>query len=283
MADKKISQLTASTVPLAGTEVLPIVQGGVTKQVSVANLTAGRAVSAGNTTIEATGNALIVGSASRKLFYTPDSSGVAITTKTAQAGAGIYFNDTGDEVYLLTGGNIRATINAAGDTVVNTGNLVIGTSGKGIDFSADGQAAGMTSELLDDYEEGTWTAVVKGLATAGTYEILNNVCRYTKIGNRCFVQCRIRMNSPLTGGGSGSLVVAGLPYAKADTTVAVGAVWFDGIAFTGDPVATFYTFSNTTEMCFRTNNTGGAAGSVDISAVGEFDYINFSLDYEVQA
>lgn len=46
MADLKISQLTASTVPLAGTEVLPIVQGGVTKQVSVANLTVGRAVDA---------------------------------------------------------------------------------------------------------------------------------------------------------------------------------------------------------------------------------------------
>jgi hypothetical protein len=39
MADVKISGLPASTVPLAGTEVLPLVQGGITKQVSVANLT----------------------------------------------------------------------------------------------------------------------------------------------------------------------------------------------------------------------------------------------------
>jgi len=45
MADTKISALTAATTPLAGTEVLPIVQSGTTKQVSVANLTAGRAVS----------------------------------------------------------------------------------------------------------------------------------------------------------------------------------------------------------------------------------------------
>ena len=44
MADTKISGLPASTVPLAGTEVLPIVQSSTTKQVSVANLTAGRAV-----------------------------------------------------------------------------------------------------------------------------------------------------------------------------------------------------------------------------------------------
>lgn len=46
MADLKISQLTGATTPLAGTEVLPIVQSGVTKQVSVANLTSGRFVSA---------------------------------------------------------------------------------------------------------------------------------------------------------------------------------------------------------------------------------------------
>jgi hypothetical protein len=45
MADVKISGLPASTTPLAGTEVLPVVQGGATKQVSIANVTAGRAVS----------------------------------------------------------------------------------------------------------------------------------------------------------------------------------------------------------------------------------------------
>jgi hypothetical protein len=46
MADTKISALPASSTPLAGTEVLPIVQSSATKQVSVANLTAGRAISA---------------------------------------------------------------------------------------------------------------------------------------------------------------------------------------------------------------------------------------------
>jgi hypothetical protein len=52
MADVKISGLPASSVPLAGTEVLPIVQGGQTRQVSIANVTAGRAISA--TTIQST-------------------------------------------------------------------------------------------------------------------------------------------------------------------------------------------------------------------------------------
>ena len=67
MADSKISALPASTTPLAGTEVLPIVQSSTTKQVSVANLTAGRAVSAlsltSTTTLGVTGVSTLTGGA----------------------------------------------------------------------------------------------------------------------------------------------------------------------------------------------------------------------------
>lgn len=58
MADSKISALPASTTPLAGTEVLPIVQSSTTRQVSVANLTAGRAISATQLTLT-TGNLIV--------------------------------------------------------------------------------------------------------------------------------------------------------------------------------------------------------------------------------
>jgi hypothetical protein len=44
MADKKISQLSPATVPLAGSEVLPVVQSNSTLKVSVSDLTAGRQV-----------------------------------------------------------------------------------------------------------------------------------------------------------------------------------------------------------------------------------------------
>lgn len=48
MANTKISALTAATTPVAGTEVLPIVQSSATKQLSIANLTVGRAVTVGS-------------------------------------------------------------------------------------------------------------------------------------------------------------------------------------------------------------------------------------------
>ena len=53
MADKKISALTAASTPLAGTEVLPIVQSGATVKVAVSDLTAGRAISATQITLTA--------------------------------------------------------------------------------------------------------------------------------------------------------------------------------------------------------------------------------------
>lgn len=54
MADLKISQLTGATTPVAGTEVLPIVQSGSTKKVSIDNLTTGKYVPANGMTFPAT-------------------------------------------------------------------------------------------------------------------------------------------------------------------------------------------------------------------------------------
>lgn len=68
-----------------------------------------------------------------------------------------------------------------GDQTIVNGNLIIGTGGNGIDFSADPSAAGMTSELFDDYEEGTFTPTFTNLTTdSGTPTAAGS---YTKIGN----------------------------------------------------------------------------------------------------
>jgi hypothetical protein len=66
-----------------------------------------------------------------------------------------------------------------------SGNLAFG-NGLGIDFSAAGNAAGMTSELLNDYEEGTWTPTV-GASTGTPTTVTVNTCKYTKIGRQVTV------------------------------------------------------------------------------------------------
>ena len=75
MADKKISALDGATTPLAGTEVLPIVQGSATVKVSVANLTAGRAV------------AMAGGSFTDNITQSTAAKGINFTANTPAAGA----------------------------------------------------------------------------------------------------------------------------------------------------------------------------------------------------
>lgn len=93
MADTKISALPASATPLAGSEVLPIVQIGNTVQVSVANLTAGRAVATGALTVTGALSATTTGQVGTTLGVggaTPSASGSGITfpaTKSASSNA----------------------------------------------------------------------------------------------------------------------------------------------------------------------------------------------------
>ena len=101
-----------------------------------------------------------------------------------------------------------------GDQTISDGNLVIGTSGKGIDFSAVPHAPGMTSELLDDYEEGTWSPTLFGSTTAGTNTYLFANGKYTKIGRQVVVQFKIRIDT--TASMAGDLRLGGLPF-TADT------------------------------------------------------------------
>jgi hypothetical protein len=77
-----------------------------------------------------------------------------------------------------------------GDQTIINGNLVIGTAGKGIDFSADPNPGGMTSELLDDYEEGTWTPTVIDGAVTGTG--ITYTGTYTKIGRLVYINLQIK-------------------------------------------------------------------------------------------
>ena len=97
-----------------------------------------------------------------------------------------------------------------GDVVCGSGNLVL-TDGQGISFAADGNAGGMTSELLDDYEEGTWTptmATSNGNLTA-TYTTQTGT--YTKIGRLVYVVFDMQVSNTPTGT-AGHPQIRGLPF-----------------------------------------------------------------------
>ena len=245
MADKKISALTASTTPLAGTEVLPIVQGGSTVKVSIANVTAGRAVAASSLTttgnINTTGGILKVDASGLSSGLQVDgyAPGAAfngfITNNDASAGTAsrlslgrttasvfgfIQTNNNTEAVEVGTDGAVRLTASKVGDITANTGNLVIGTAGKGIDFSANG------GDVLTQYEEGAWTPTFTTWSVAPT----NVAALYTRVGRQ------VTLNMIAQGGTciAGS-EIGGFPFTAGNSASSVLA--HDGtansIAFTG--------------------------------------------------
>ncbi len=192
MADTKISGLPASTTPLAGTEELPIVQSGVTRKVSVANLTAGRAISATELTL-------------------------------------------------------------------STGNLVIGTSGQGIDFSATPGTG--TSELLNDYEEGTWTpSQGAGLTVVGTFSSSGT---YTKIGRTVILNGFVAGSTSIACTSFG-VICGSLPFAAM-----AGAVVSSGVAWTPTP---------STGAAYISTTTGNL---LSVEAFAASGIINFTISFTV--
>jgi hypothetical protein len=200
MADSKISALPPSTTPLAGTEVLPIVQSSVTKQVSVANLTAGRAISATQLTL-------------------------------------------------------------------TTSNLIV-ASGQGIDFSATAGAPGATSELLNDYEEGTWTPSIGGTATYTT-----QTGRYTKVGRLVTFMGDLTINAQGTGDPG---TISGLPFtALGNNPVYVG--YFAGL---GASVVSISPFVGGTTIAIY-GLTAASATASGLNLMGNGARLMFQGSYEV--
>lgn len=121
MANTKISGLTAATTPVAGTEVLPIVQSSATKQVSVANLTAGRSVSGTSfvvtgSTIPANGiylpaaNAVGIASNTTNAIYIDASQNVGVNTSSPQTKLSVETSGTQNTISpVVTGQNVGVT------------------------------------------------------------------------------------------------------------------------------------------------------------------------------
>jgi hypothetical protein len=114
---------------------------------------------------------------------------------------------------VATTGLERLRITSSGNVQIANGNLVFSTSGTGIDFSATGNATNGSnvSELLSDYEQGTWTATLS-CANSGAVTLLNNAGHYTRIGNICHVGAWVRVNGSTTGSASGNISMGGFPF-----------------------------------------------------------------------
>ena len=331
MANTKISALTSATTPLAGTEVLPIVQSGVTVKVASDNLTV-RNIRANATTgiLQVTGPA----AASTRVATVPDANftvartdagqtftgnqnvngilGVGSTTtswsvtSTIDMGVGSAIlnpNSTGQtwfysNAYFNAGAKYKAAgeatwyqqvagahnfygsaagvnpgdpitfvLNGALDNSGNmavTGNFVVSTSGRGIDFSATPGTG--TSELLADYEEGTWTPVVTSQTGAITSYTVQTAS-YTKVGRSVTVTCEFTITN--NGTGATFVNVAGLPFTTGSTYRGAGCGREFGVS--GSQLQIQLNASSTTMIFFNYNNAyPGATGGQYVLTITYF-------------
>lgn len=105
-----------------------------------------------------------------------------------------------------------APVVQSGSTKKATVNQILSPAvGNGVNFSANTPLAGATSQLLDFYEEGTWTPDLQfnGAKVGMTYGDRNGY--YTRVGRLITVTARIRLTAK--GSSTGTAYLAGLPYA----------------------------------------------------------------------
>ena len=113
----------------------------------------------------------------------------------------------------LTGAQTVAGVKTFSSEPVFSAGIAL-ASGQGINFGASSNTAGMTSETLSDYEEGTFTPTLAGASaspTGVTYSTQSG--KYTKIGNVVTVFVYIAFTTYT--GGAGTIQIQGLPFTVA--------------------------------------------------------------------
>jgi len=271
MADAKISALTNLTAADAINDMIPIVDvsdtppaSGNTKRISINNILSSSPTASGALTVTGlvtAGSATITGAATV-------GTTLGVTGASTLASVGV----TG-------AATIGTTLVVGTNATLTNGNVIIGTSGKGIDFSATTSGSGtMTSELLNDYEEGTFTPTVSGSSSVGVGVYSVQYGRYTKIGRNVFVQVYLDWSAHT---GTGSMQFTNLPFTSENvsngySSVAIGEI--SGIALTAGNYALASIPPNASRANLAQYPTGG--GSVTAVNIDVSGYIFFNASYQ---
>ena len=127
-----------------------------------------------------------------------------------------------DELRLGAAGVDQVQI-TSGNVEIVDGDLVMGTSGHGISFAitanTSASGASTSSELFDDYEEGTWTPTAS--ESGNNVALSNNTGRYVKVGAMVYAFFRINVDTTSAGG---HFIVSGLPFTTINVNPACGGV-----------------------------------------------------------
>ena len=173
------------------------------------------------------------------------------------------------------------SLTIANGLTLTDGNVTL-ASGHGIDLGATANTsetdASMTSELLDDYEEGTWTPIWSQGFSSITYDLRR--ANYTRIGNMCRVECSMKFDGTSAGA---ALRIGGLPFTAAAGTSNFGssalAIGYSTMStYANNSISTMYVGQNQTILYFYTMSGGGVSSNANASD----DWIEFGGVYPCQ-
>jgi hypothetical protein len=167
-----------------------------------------------------------------------------------------------------------------GDAIF-AGDLIM-ADGKGINFAAmtsPADAAGMTAEILDDYEEGTWTPTFAGDGgtVGGSTTVQRHTATYTKIGRQVTASCYISWTDQ--GDYSGVVSITGLPFTCLSTLHAVNIAYMEKIDFTTSRQLLGYVGSTSVQLLEAVDDANPVI--LPISAFDDaLNYFSFQVTYQ---
>jgi len=221
------------------------------------------------------------------VFYkdgtTVGSIGVGNTNRPYIGGGdtGIMFDATNNAIYPWD----TSTNNVPASDQVDLGYNATGLRFKDLHLSGGVYLGGTgAANKLDDYEEGTWTPVLKGGGASGTYELSDYSATYTKIGRVVYVSCSITLSSSITGGGTSYALISGLPfnYDVSEDKALTGNLRTTGVNY--DSSATQINVvresgADSGRVGFLETFPNAAAQFIQISDFSGSDTLNFTLTY----
>lgn len=204
---------------------------------------------------------------------TDASTAGALVLRAANGNLSIDSDGADKDILIRTGGSTERArfYGDSGDFSIK-GNLVV-DSGQGIDFSATSGTG--TSELFDDYEEGTFSPTLRGATTDPTQSYLYQFGRYTKIGNRVYVSIVVGLQGAGITVGSGNASIDGLPFAVPSGIQYTSACSVEGRFWQttnlGAPTSGRFEPGGTTISLWVYENSGGKAGSSTNANAADMD------------
>ena len=164
------------------------------------------------------------------------------------------------------------TMHSNGDITVPSGSIKLSESGQGINFHNFGSGSGVSNNLLNDYEEGTWDPTVGGWDTFSPYSGSSyDYGWYVKIGALVYFGWKIYIQNLTTLSTSGSgphIRFTGLPFASKDVTSQTGPnVRFDIPEFGTENYVWSYIGGNDTTV-YMYSQASGAGSSTALNATG---------------